>query len=485
MKHYFADYFEVSQSKLRKHGAFNISLLTDLPLFIDPFLLFNSQRRQYRQLHDEIIKYLRFLRDKSVGQRVLPGLLRSWFFFSEVKENWLGFSRSGNVGRGLGENFAGALHDNLRIIFSDFGSEKITQGSHLEKLCLVREGVGRDMISDFTTNLIKDFLLRYTEEFTKKHIARGFKRRIRVRRARFKYQTEAWEERTYTLPIANGKYVILTPRSLLTKDDTWINRHDLIADFADIPSAIPDSQLRAEIDNYFKSILARKHKKEDEEKAKAKVYLKFPQLIDYYIKYKEAHGDEAKITSADRVQRSDQLYVRQFGQLAEMLDANTEFYKVNGTSEEEVRQRLVFLKDVIENKGGHRIFYLEGKPISNEEDLHILYRLTWFGSASTVTREANDGRGPVDFKVSRDASDITIVEMKLASNSQLKRNLERQTAIYKKASNAKGVFKVILFFTEAEEKRLAKIIKDLHMQNDCRIVTIDARKDNKPSGSRA
>jgi hypothetical protein len=36
-------------------------LLADLPLFVDPFLLFNSRKPKYRALHDPIIKYLRFL----------------------------------------------------------------------------------------------------------------------------------------------------------------------------------------------------------------------------------------------------------------------------------------------------------------------------------------------------------------------------------------------------------------------------------------
>src|SRR4030042_1193077 len=99
---YFSDIFNVSPKVLDKYGAFNISLVTDLPLFIDPFLLFNSKRKEYRQ-----------------------------------------------------------LHDNLRLLFADFGSEKVTKSSHLEKLCLIKEGVGRDTISEFTTNLIKEYLLNY------------------------------------------------------------------------------------------------------------------------------------------------------------------------------------------------------------------------------------------------------------------------------------------------------------------------------------
>jgi uncharacterized heparinase superfamily protein len=37
--------------------------VSDLPLFIDPFLLFNSDKPEYQELHDGIIAYLRFLRN--------------------------------------------------------------------------------------------------------------------------------------------------------------------------------------------------------------------------------------------------------------------------------------------------------------------------------------------------------------------------------------------------------------------------------------
>ena len=51
---YFADAFKVKTSALDRCGAFNISLVADLPLFVDPFLIFNSRRPRYRKLHMEI-----------------------------------------------------------------------------------------------------------------------------------------------------------------------------------------------------------------------------------------------------------------------------------------------------------------------------------------------------------------------------------------------------------------------------------------------
>lgn len=231
---YFSDYFGVLPETLEGYGAFNISLLNDLPLFIDPFLLFNSTKKEYQKLHDRIIHYLKFLREKSAGERIDRGLIHAWYRFPEVKQNWLGFSISGNEGRGLGSDFAGELHGNLHRVFSDFGDERVTKGSHLEKLCLFTDGVGRDNISDFTTNLIKEYLLEYTQTFARKFIHPSLRRETAILRVRFNYVTESWESDRYELPHYDGDYIILTPKDMLTKDQTWINRPDLIDDFDEI-----------------------------------------------------------------------------------------------------------------------------------------------------------------------------------------------------------------------------------------------------------
>jgi hypothetical protein len=481
----FSDFFDVSRKAVEKYGAFDISLVADLPLFVDPFLLFNSKKQKYRQLHDQMIAYLRFLRDKSAQQALDAALIRAWYIFPEVKQNWLGFSVSGNRGRGLGQKFAQALHGNLGRLFKSFGDEKVTKGSHLEKLCLIREGVGRDNISDFTNNLILAFLLDYTERFAEEHIRPELCRDFAINKVHFNYETETWESATFNLPCLSEDYVLLTPRDILTKDDTWINKTDLVHDFHRIPDAIPNDQLRAEVNNYFRKILPRKPKPEEERNAIASTILQYPQLIDYFIKFKEEKGAEAESISTHKVAVSKQLYLEQFRQLPELLRLNTAFYQVSGVSYKEAYDRVEFFKDVIENKGGHRIFYMNGQPIEREADLHILYRMTWFASESDATREANDGRGPVDFKVSKGSRDKTLVEFKLASNSQLKRNLKNQAAIYEKASDAGRTIKVIVYFTEAEKKHIDEILTELKMSENQDVVLVDARNDNKPSGSKA
>jgi hypothetical protein len=489
MSIFFSDRFGIDPSLLKQHGALDVSLVTDLPLFIDPFLLFNSKKPQYRQLHDGLIRYLVFLRDKSQKGKVSEGLLRAWYCFPEVKQTWLGFSLDGNEGRGLGIDFATALHENLHRLFPGFGAEKITKGSHIEKVCLIREGVGRDNISDFVTNLIKDFLFSYTEEFATSYLKDEQVRTVAINNTIFNYETEVWEPKQYKLPWTKDDYVILSPKDILTRDENWINKNDLIRRFEEIPPSIGDTQLRTLVSNYFEKVLPRHPRREPNQKeyadAARRTILEFPQLIDYYIRQKEERGESAESIASERVRMTEQVLVVQLKELRQLLETNTLFYTIAGKTYEEAHKRVAYLKDVIENKGGHRLFYDEGRAIERELDLQIAYRLVWYGTPSDVATEANDGRGPADFKISRGAADKTIVEMKLAKNSQLRRNLQRQAEIYKKASDAAHAIKVIVFFSAEEEERVAGILIDLGLADDKDIVLIDARADNKPSGSKA
>lgn len=250
-KIYFSDFFSVAPDVLEEYGAFNISLINDLPLFIDPFLLFDSQEDKYQVLHEDIIRYVRFLRDIAENDSISAGLIESWFGFPEVSQNWLGFSKTGNKGSGLGKDFAKSLNKNLRRVFKSFGQETITRGSHLEKLCLLSDGVGRDHLSDFTTNLIKGYLLEYTQQFAREHIAPELCKTFAVKRVSFNYETRRWHDARFELPAHKGDYILLTPKNMLTKDEAWINRADLLDTFTDIYPAIPDEQLRAQIQEYF------------------------------------------------------------------------------------------------------------------------------------------------------------------------------------------------------------------------------------------
>ncbi|MBL4630797.1 MAG: hypothetical protein JKY14_06410 [Paraglaciecola sp.] len=485
MNIYFSDYFGVSKEELDQYGAFNISLINDLPVFIDPFLLFSSDENKYEALHQEIIKYITFLREMSDKGAISKGLIGHWFLFPEVKQNWLGYSKMGNGGLGLGPNFAAALNDNLSTIFNDFGAEQITQSSHLEKLCLIKDGVGKDSISDFTTNLIKGFICEYTQTFALNKLDDSRCKKVSVKHSDFDYNTRRWNAKTYTLPYIDGDFVLLTPKDILTKDDAWINKHDIIGDFDEIAESIPNLELRAQINDYLLRQIPESANKRETNEAISRTLRKFPVLIDHYIRYKEDHGDEAVVLSEQKVKETEIVFIRLVTNLVEMLRVEKVFYSQKGDTFDEAYNRIMFLKQVIESNDGYRLFYVKGEPVKRESDLQLIFRLTWYAAEDDVNAEVNNGRGPVDYKISRGSKDSTLVEFKLASNSKLKQNLAKQVEVYKAANQTKKSIKVILYFTDSELGRLIKVLKDLELKQDEKLILIDARATNKPSGSNA
>lgn len=482
-KIYFTDFFDIPPKALEDYGALNISLINDLPLFIDPFLLFDSNDPEYQRLHEGIIRYVKFLRDVSSDTSISQGLRDSWFCFPEVSQNWLGFSKTGNKGSGLGKQFADALHRNLHQVFKEFGSETITRGSHLEKLCLLADGVGRDHLSDFTTNLIKQYLLDYTQAFAQENIAPCFRRQFAIEKVVFDHNARRWKGGRYELPAFRNDFVLLTPKAILTKDEAWINRSDLLDSFEDIYQSMPDEQLRAQINEYFLRRLSEDAKEGEIREAAATTIEQFPQVLDYYIRHKEDTGDEARIVSNLKVQDTEQQFIYQIRTLVDQKLVGTEFYQEADDSFEESLRRLHYLKSVIENQDGYRVFYHGGKPIQREADLQLMYKLTWCASTYDVNREVNNGRGPVDFKVSKGSRDKTVIEFKLASNSKLKQNLKHQVGVYEAANDTAKSIKAILYFSESEFRKVQTTLTELGLIGRKDVVLIDACPTNKPSAS--
>ena len=481
---YFSDFFGVKPEVIDEYGAFNISLINDLPLFIDPFLLFDSEDAKYAALHEEIICYLKFLRDRAIADELTDGNISQWFLFREVKQNWLGLSKTGNSGTGLGLDFAFSLSKSLKSVFKDFGNETLTRGSHLEKLGLLNGGVGRDHLSDFTTNLIKEFLLEYTQTFAKQHLTENQRRRFHIEKVRFDYQQRRWKSAYYDLPCCDGDYIILTPKEILTRDDSWINQGDMLDQFTQIRTALPDDELRAQVNDYFLSRLNEKSTTKERQAAALSTIEKFHEILDYYILKKEIEAPQAHTVSDEKVRATHRQFVENVKALVSEYLAESDFYE-HGDSYQESLKRVTYLKHVIEDNDGYRVFYIDGQPIKRESDLQTMFRLTWYATSYDVNSEVNNGRGPVDYKVSKGKRDKSLVEFKLATNTGLRRNLENQVKIYQQANDTPKSIKVILYFSDSEYKNVSKILRDLKLDGREDVVLIDASRDTKISASKA
>jgi hypothetical protein len=185
------------------------------------------------------------------------------------------------------------------------------------------------------------------------------------------------------------------------------------------------------------------------------------------------------------VEEVRQFFLRNARELAKSLSENG-YYDIEGNAYENALARAHFLKQIIENQDGYRVFWDDNSLLPRREsDVQLLFKFTWFRSAFDANAEVNNGRGPVDFKASHGSYDKALIEFKVASNKKLKQNLEKQLAVYEAANETTNGIKVVVYFTEQEEERLFGILEELDMLDKANVITIDARNDNKPSGSRA
>lgn len=478
----FSDYFEIDVSVLDEYGALNMCIEADLPLFIDPFLLFASDKLEYQALHNKIIGHLINLKQIAVNN---PRSDLYLFQFPEIKQNWLGLCKWGNNGKGLGPEFARNLIAAFNGFYANFGNEVITSSSHIEKLTLVGSGIGRDFISDFTTNLILEYLLEYTQKFARLHLQHNKRKEFSIR-CSFDSNLMIWKPKTFELPYFykgdnDEDFLILTPIDILTKDDAFICHSDFTSKFRQITNALENSALRDAINRYFKDRLPARPKKSEIEQAINATVQRYPEILDYYIRHQEENRDKAATLSAEKVDRLRTELISTLVDFCKHIVEYSNFYKISPNSYQSALQRVQYLKQVIEDNDGYRIFYKDGQPISSEDTIQRIFRLTWFASPLDVNSEVNNGRGPADYKISYGDRDSTIVEFKLGKSSSLKKNLLNQTEIYKKASRSISDIKVILCYTKAEIAKVKRILKSINQENAENIFIIDATKKDSAS----
>ncbi|WP_237061611.1 hypothetical protein [Microbulbifer zhoushanensis] len=471
----FSEYFEIEEKVLDDYGALNICLDADLPLFIDPFLLFASDKPEYQQQHDKIVSHLILLKEIAIhdGRSANENL----FKFPEVKQNWLGLCKYGNNGKGLGTKFAKDIIKAFNGFYSNFGEETISSASHIEKLTLVGAGIGKDFISDFTTNLMLEYLLEYTQEFAQKYLQPEQRKRFNIRCV-YDERLMLWKPKEFELPYfyleGDGDFILLTPLDILTKDDSFICHSELVGNFRSIASSIGNSALRESINSYFYKALPISPKKKDFEYAVSKTINEFPEILDYYIKMKEEKKDQSKKLSKDKLDKIRSELISTLTLFCENVLESSDFFEVKPNSYDEALKRAIFLKQVIEDNDGYRVFYQKGRPIASEDTIQRIFRLTWYASPYDVNAEVNNGRGPADYKVSFGSGDSTIVEFKLARSSSLKKNLKNQTEIYRKASKSITDIKIILCYSVYEIAKVERILRSMNQLGAENIVIIDA-----------
>lgn len=494
----FSDYFNIKQSTLENYGALNICLDCDLPLFIDPMLIFNNNKPEYKKLHRNIIKYFNFLYNKSLSGLNEKEIL-TWFNFSEVPNNWLGYSLEGNKGTALGKKYAMFLHENISFVINH---NNITKSQHIEKAMLLYDGTGRDKISDLTVNLIKDYLCEFTQTFAQKHLPVEKCEKVYVDKAYFNYKTESFVSEEYYLPIFvndNGEkeYLLLTPLDLLRKEEQSINKKSFISNYERVRDSIDNLELRTYVDNYigkalreYQENMKRQNRIPNEKTAKKIEKERFceiakmkPEIYDYFIKLTEDNPKELfAICCAERNDLNE--FISKKDAFVTCFDIKDYSKSIPKTAREEAKMRLSYFKHMIEDCDLYKQLYYHGNQIAKEEDLQRLFKLVWCDTTRKINAEVNNGRGAADFIICNGKRDQNIIEFKLASNSKLD-HVFKQVDIYEKANETTDSLIAIFCFSEAEINKVMGIIKSRkieHLINES-IYIIDCRNDNKKSAS--
>lgn len=498
---YFSEAFQIDKEILNKYGAIDISLICDTPLFIDPMLIFNSPKLEYQQLHNSIIKYLHFLAKKASTTNLSSGDIKNYFTFKEVKENWLGFALSGNCGLALGNDFANFFAKNIAFALD---THNISVSPHVEKVMLLYEGTGKDKLSDFTTNLIKGYIAKYTQNFAKKYISKNLCDYFYVERSGFNYETESFTTGSFYLPfIINKKgkkeYVLLTPADILREDEAAINKADLINTNLRVRNSIDNDVLRSQVENYI-NIAIKKFERSQKGKTRKisdKQYARieriafmqalkqWPEIFDYYVKLKE-EDTESEVSKA-KFERNKvfEKFVTSVNSIVSDFNLNNYIINEESTAIDEARERIKFFKNRIEFGGLYSVLYYDGKPIADEATLQRLFKLVWCRTSYDFNSEVNNGTGPVDFKIAFGKDNSNIVEFKLAKNPKLS-HVFKQVASYQTANNTDNSLIVIFFFNEIELKRIQSLVEKNKLSGliNQTIFLIDCCAYNKKSASK-
>jgi len=196
----------------------------DRRLGVDPFLLYRSSRPDFQQAHYQILEFFNF-----VLKHIREGnLTRAEYLLQcpEPNEIGLGYSKPGNRGNGVGPELA------KEISYTFYNSPILLSRGlrHIEELQLICPGVGPDRISDIAANILKLFLVEYTQEQCRSWNI-PISRDIPLSHY-FDYNMLDWYDGYFNLPInpLTGHALLFVPRRIL-RILPWINYDDYLGEY--------------------------------------------------------------------------------------------------------------------------------------------------------------------------------------------------------------------------------------------------------------
>lgn len=248
----------------------------DLPIGIDPFLLFRSRDQELVSLHQKMVrafnKGIAFIASGDEGSA------RRIFDFPEVREIGFGYAEDSKDGSGVGSYLSELIIETLKS-----SPALVKRGvKHIEEMQLVSVGIAQDRTSDMAANFLKEYLIGYTQKQCKQ-VGIPLISDMPVEHI-FDFENLQWYDNYADLPISptDGKPIILVPRKIV-RTLPWINYSDFFKqEFAVYLSA-----------KRVKERLSKKQLPDPNKKEAVEIVRDQIERLDRYVENKEKAAEDA------------------------------------------------------------------------------------------------------------------------------------------------------------------------------------------------
>ena len=195
----------------------------DIPLYVDPFLLWRSPSQMDNGIHASIIdsfNHIGYLAGKGKNKEAIQQLI----FASECDAVGLGSSKN-RKGRRIGESTA----NEIISLFEKIPQLKTTGFSHVEEIQLLVDKVAKDRISDIACNYMSSFLIDYTQQNC---LDAGIPMELVMNVVVYDVKKHCFKEEDVQLPVNPITYdpIWLVPKRWL-RFSPWISQDDYFSNY--------------------------------------------------------------------------------------------------------------------------------------------------------------------------------------------------------------------------------------------------------------
>ena len=415
-----SEFLGINHKEFVDNGVFDPSIDGDSSFFINIQRLKQTTVPQFRNSYKKIRQYfisIANLLDAAKSDSLSDKFFRKAFKLfkpDEVNGINLGFSNS-IFGSGMGPYFRKmVLIDAFSMIKEGNKNPEI-----FELVGLFEEGIGPDRISDMIASIIKDDIEEYTKSVMEK---------LNISNERFK-QYRFDQKGILLNPKKRYCQLLFVPTDILF--DLPVARC-----WEDISTvAFQNQVIREEMNEEVREAWKNWNTKKKAEFIQD--LLKNPETAEKMINtYRKETLDSINVY--DNTEYFLAVFLPQIQKLVDCTDIETV------DSKQGAIEAIKLFKVWVENNRGWNVIQQAGSQSREKTVQCLLHGVTKYLFESKnldFSAEPNEGKGPVDFKISR-GNDKTVIELKLSSNDKYLRGYREQIRQYAKAEGTNNMIYV-------------------------------------------